>query len=143
MGMMRLNSNVNSKNHHTSLPRWDSDGGGAGGSNDETEAIARVRRAPLPVLASPQPRTDHPLKEYREKYIGADEAALWDDADLADFMGSTHVERGVYHVVALQNDEGEADGAQLRRRDVAVHRVISLSQDQYAALLDLPFFEKR
>jgi hypothetical protein len=74
--------------------------------------------------------------------IGADEAALWQDAEVADFMGTASIERGVYHVSILQNDEGEADGAQLRRRDVP-GRMIALSQDQYAVLQDLPFFERR
>ena len=74
--------------------------------------------------------------------IGADEAALWQDAEVADFMGTTSIERGVYHVSMLQNDEGEADGAQLRRRDVP-GRMIALSQDQYSMLQDLPFFERR
>ena len=73
-------------------------------------------------------------------FIGADEAALWQDADVADFMGTTSIERGVYHVSILHNDEGE-NGAQLRRRDVP-GRMISLSQDQYAMLEDLPFFER-
>jgi hypothetical protein len=74
--------------------------------------------------------------------IGADEAALWQDANVGDFMGTTHVERGVYHVSVLHNDEGEDDGVQLRRRDVP-GRMISLSQDQYVMLENLPFFEKR
>ncbi len=74
--------------------------------------------------------------------IGADEAALWQHANVADFMGTTGVERGVYHVTILHNDEGEEDGAQLRRGDVP-GRMISLSQDQYAMLQDLPFFERR
>jgi hypothetical protein len=40
----------------------------------------------------------------------------------------------------LHNDEGEEDGVQLRRRDVP-GRMISLSQDQYVMLENLPFFE--
>jgi hypothetical protein len=58
------------------------------------------------------------------------------------FHGTTQVGRGVYHVSLLHNDEGEEDGVQLRRRDVP-GRMISLSQDQYVMLANMPFFEKR
>jgi hypothetical protein len=81
-------------------------------------------------------------QEQAIEFIGADEAALRQDANLTDFMGATHVERGVYHVFVLHNDEGENDGAQLRRRDVP-GPMISLSQDQYEILQNLPFFHKR
>jgi hypothetical protein len=130
---------------HTSaaIGRWDSDRGAADFSRDKAEAApAADPSAGLREASSRLKAYDPLLEEGVMGFIGADEAALWQDVNLDDFMGTTHVGRGVYHVSLLHNDEGEEDGVQLRRRDVP-GRMISLSQDQYMMLANMPFFEKR
>jgi hypothetical protein len=123
--------------------RWDGDSGAVQFSQDEADAARKshpsVENQEISTMLKAASRV---LEERVVELIGADEAALWQDADVADFMGSTAIERGVNHVTILHNDEGEEDGAQLRRRDVP-GRIISISQDQYAMLQDLPFFERR
>lgn len=126
-----------------SIERWDCDGSTAEFSQDKADAALELGPSVEMEKASARPKRYDPLAaEEVMGFIGADEAALWQDADVADFMGTTSIERGVYHVSILHNDEGEEDGALLRRRDVP-GRMISLSQDQYAMLEDLPFFERR
>lgn len=126
------------------IGRWDEDGGAAEFSQDNADAAMKLNRSVEMEGASARMKAYGPPSagERVMGFIGADEAALWQDADLADFMGTTKIERGVYHVSLLHNDEGEEDGAHLRRKDVP-GRMISLSQDQYAMLRDLPFFERR
>jgi hypothetical protein len=125
------------------IGRWDSDRGAADFSRDKAEAAPVTDpSAGLREASSRLKAYDPLLEEGAMGFIGADEAALWQDANLNDFMGTTHVTRGVYHVSVLHNDEGEEDGVQLRRRDVP-GRMISLSQDQYMMLANMPFFEKR
>jgi hypothetical protein len=125
------------------IGRWDSDGGAADFLRGKAEAApATSPSAGLREASSRLKAYDPPLEEGVVGFIGADEAALWQDVNLDDFMGTTHVGRGVYHVSLLHNDEGEEDGVQLRRRDVP-GRMISLSQDQYMMLANMPFFEKR
>jgi len=121
---------------------WDTDGGAADFPRDRAAAIG-IDPSSAMREASSRLKINDPLTEIRVMgFIGADEAAVWQDVTLDDFMGTTHLERGVYHVCVLHNDEGEEDGVQLRRRDVP-GRMISLSQDQYVMLENLPFFEKR
>jgi hypothetical protein len=125
------------------MGRWDSDGGAAEFSRDKAETAPTTDpSAGLREASSRLKAYDPLLEEGVMGFIGADEAALWQDVNLDDFMGTTHVGRGVYHVSLLHNDEGEEDGVQLRRRDVP-GRMISLSQDQYMMLANMPFFEKR
>jgi hypothetical protein len=124
------------------IERWDLAGGAADFSRDKAAATGIDPSSGMRE-ASSRLKTQDPLMEEKVmRFIGADEAALWQDVTLDDFMGTTQVERGVYHVSVLHNDEGEEDGVQLRRRDVP-GRMISLSQDQYLMLENLPFFEKR
>jgi hypothetical protein len=126
------------------IERWGLDGGAADFSRDRADAAPRI--GPYAEMREASARLkayDPPAGEEKGMtFIGADEAALWEDINLDDFMGATHVERGVYHISVLHNDEGEEDGVQLRRRDVP-GRMISLSQDQYVTLENLPFFERR
>jgi hypothetical protein len=123
------------------IGRRDWDGGAADLSRGKAEGAPATD--PSAGLPSSRLKAYDPLLEERViGFIGADEAALWQDVNLDDFMGTTHVTRGVYHVSVLHNDEGEEDGVQLRRRDVP-GRMISLSQDQYMMLANMPFFEKR
>jgi hypothetical protein len=125
------------------IRRWDSDRGAADFLRDKAEAALTAEPSAGLREASSRLKTYDPLLEEGVMgFIGADEAALWQDVNLDDFMGTTHVGRGVYHVSVLHNDEGEEDGVQLRRRDVP-GRMISLSQDQYVMLANMPFFEKR
>ena len=92
--------------------------------------------------ASARPKRYDPLAaEEVMGSIGADEASLWQDADVG-FHGYDKYRARCLSCPILHNDEGEEDGALLRRRDVP-GRMISLSQDQYAMLEDLPFFERR
>jgi hypothetical protein len=128
----------------TAIDRWDCDGGAAQFSQDKADAARGLGPSVEMSDASARLERYDPLapEERVMGFIGANEAALWQDADVADFMGMKSIERGVYHVSILHNDEGEKDGAELRRRDVP-GRMISLSQDQYAMLEDLPFFERR
>ena len=124
------------------INRWDSDGAAADFPRDGAAAIGMDPSLAM-LEASTRLKPNDPLMEVRVMgFIGADEAALWQDVTLDDFMGTTQLERGVYHVSVLYNDEGEEEGVQLRRRDVPC-RLISLSQDQYVMLENLPFFEKR
>ena len=124
------------------IDRWDSDGGAADFSRDRAAAIG-IGPSSAMREASSRLKINDPLMEVRVMgFIGADEAALWQDVTLDDFTGTTQLERGVYHVSVLYNDEGEEEGVQLRRGDVP-GRMISLSQDQYVMLENLPFFEKR
>jgi len=124
------------------ISRWDSDGGAADFPRDGAAAIGMDPSLAMRE-ASSRLKTNDPLMEVKVMgFIGADEAALWQDVTLDDFTGTTQLERGVYHVSVLYNDEGEEEGVQLRRRDVP-GRMISLSQDQYVMLENLPFFEKR
>src|SRR5438128_2505190 len=113
---------TNAARPHTAaaIERWDCDGGAAEFSQDEADAALRLDPSVEMADASARLKGYKPLatEERVMGFIGADEAALWQDADVADFMGTTSIERGVYHVSILHNDEGEENGAQLRRRDV-------------------------
>jgi hypothetical protein len=145
---MEMTSSLAAHSTHSqiapAIEGWALDGGAADFSQDRADAAPRI--APYAEMgeASARLKSYDPLacEERVMTFIGADEAALWQDVNLDDFMGTKHVERGVYHISVLHNDEGEEDGVQLRRRDVP-GRMISLSQDQYVMLENLPFFERR
>jgi hypothetical protein len=124
------------------IDRWDADGGAAEFSRGKPAATGMDPSSEIWEASSRLKSHNPPMEENALGFIGADEAALWQDVTLDDFMGTTHLERGVYRVSVLHNEEGEEDGVQLRRTDVP-GPMISLSQDQYVTLENLPFFEKR